>query len=187
VATLGIATADTERGRVTAAGGFLWGQTTETTPGDANTTAGFAILSNGRVSISRDGSKALSANRSDTGELVTFHRAGTDVGSIDVSAGATAYNTSSDRRLKENITAAPDPGAIIDALEIVQFDLIGGAHIRWGVIAQDAYEVLPEAITAGDTGETVTDPWGSDPSKAVYMLVKELQLLRARVAALEAA
>ena len=51
VGTLGFAVADTEAGRITAAAGLLWGQSTETTPGDATTTTGFALLGNGRMSV----------------------------------------------------------------------------------------------------------------------------------------
>jgi hypothetical protein len=169
---------------------LLWGTawtTPEADPGVGNTTEGVSIKGNHQVSISAGTSVGLRVNRSGDGQVAAFYRNGTGVGNISVSAGATAYNTSSDERLKENITPADDPSAIIDALEVVQYDWRAGGHVRWGIVAQDANAVFPEAITPGDNGQQVAVPWSVDPSKLVFMLVKEIQLLRARVAALEAA
>jgi len=187
--TLGIATGDVERGRVTAAGALIWGQggASEAQPGVGNSTYGLSMRSGGVLHVSREAGVGLTVNRSDDGSAVAFYRAGdvTPVGSISVSAGATAYNTSSDVRLKENVEPADDPGAVIDAIGIKKYDFIGGGHIRWGLIAQDEINNIPEVIKRGDDGEEITDPWGGDWSKMVPMLVKEIQNLRARVAALE--
>ena len=109
------------------------------------------------------------------------------VGTISTNASATAYNTSSDRRLKENIAPAANAGPVIDAIEIVQHDWKVGGHTRFGVIAQDLNAVAPEAVSAGDDGDEIEKTWGVDYSKLVPMLIKEIQSLRARVAALEAA
>ena len=113
--------------------------------------------------------------------------AGTQVGYINSTNGTNViYNTSSDRRLKENITPSDDAGALIDAIEIVKHDWKAGGHTRYGVVAQDLYEVAPEAVSPGDNGEEVEKTWGVDYSKLVPMLVKEIQSLRKRVAELEA-
>jgi hypothetical protein len=72
------------------------------------------------------------------------------VGSISVTASATAYNTSSDQRLKENIADADDAGSKIDAIKYVS--LIGKltAHIKttaW--LLRSLMTVAPEAVTKG--------------------------------------
>ncbi len=109
----------------------------------------------------------------------------TTVGSIQYNGTSTIYNTTSDRALKENIAPAGDSGAIIDALDVVQHDWIAnGAHTAFGVIAQDAYEVFPDAVTpANDDAEF----WQVDYSRFTPLLLQEVKSLRRRVAALEAA
>ena len=111
---------------------------------------------------------------------------GTGVGSISQDTTNTSYNTSSDRRLKENIVFADDAGEVIDAIQIVKHDWKVGGHTRYGVIAQDLYQVAPEAVAKGDDGDEIENTWGVDYSKLVPILVKELQTVRARLAALEA-
>ena len=98
-----------------------------------------------------------------------------------------AYNTSSDRRLKENIVPAQSASSIIDNIEVVQYDWKEGTHVRHGIIAQDLYSVAPEAVSIGDSEEIENprNPWGVDYSKLVPMLIKEIQELRARIATLE--
>ena len=134
------------------------------------------------------------------GEVVRWYNTdnGNDVGSIDTSTSSTAYNTSSDRRLKENIEAADPSGSLIDSIEIVKHDWISSEdHVRYGVVAQDLFEVLPEAVSQGTDGDLVDEDlsskeqpikqvWGVDYSKLVPLLVKEVQDLRTRVAELEA-
>ena len=107
------------------------------------------------------------------------------VGSIYTNGSATSFNTSSDRRLKENIAPADDAGSVIDAIAVVKHDWKVGGHTRYGMIAQDLHQVAPEAVSVGDDGDEVKSPWGVDYSKLVPMLVKEIQSLRARVAQLE--
>jgi hypothetical protein len=112
----------------------------------------------------------------------------TEIGTITGNNTATAYNTSSDVRLKENIAPAEEAGAVIDAIEVVQHDWKVGGHVRYGFVAQTLNETFPEAVTAGDDGyedSEIVRTWGVDYSKLVPMLVKEIQSLRARVAVLE--
>jgi hypothetical protein len=104
-----------------------------------------------------------------------------------VNSGGTtvAYNTSSDRRLKENITDADDAGSKVDAIQVRKFDWIAdGSHQDYGMIAQELQTVAPEAVS---TPENSDDMMGVDYSKLVPMLVREIQSLRARVAQLEGA
>lgn len=119
----------------------------------------------------------------DTGaDLVHFNYGGGVVGTITTNATNTAYNTSSDARLKENIADSADAGAIIDALKVRQWDWKStGAHEDFGFVAQEEFEVAPFAVTQGVNGKH----WGRDDSKLVPLLVKEIQSLRRRLEALE--
>ena len=119
-----------------------------------------------------------------TGTQVDF-RDGSDssVGSITSTVSGTAYNTSSDARLKENIADARDAGAKVDAIQVRQFDWkADGSHQDYGMIAQELVEVAPEAVTGEPDSEEMM---GVDYSKLVPMLIKEIQTLRSRVADLE--
>lgn len=109
---------------------------------------------------------------------------GTNVGSISFSGSTTSYNTTSDSRLKENISpASEDSGALIDALEVVSFDWKGsGEHVRFGGIAQQMAEHFPEAVHVPDDPEMMRS---LDWSKFVPVILAEVQALRRRVAELE--
>lgn len=109
-----------------------------------------------------------------------FYNPNGQVGSIGTSGTATSYATSSDGRRKKNLRDF-DSGGFLDALEIWLFDWNTGGT-GYGVIAQQAREVFPDAITEGDDGYLQ-----ADYSKFVPLLIREVKALRARVAALEAA
>lgn len=124
--------------------------------------------------------------KSDLADLRTaaafFNNSAVQVGSITVSVVATAYNTSSDRRLKTELRDF-DSGAIIDALVVGQFDWLNmPGETGYGVIAQDAYEVFPQMITKGETEDSM---WSADYSKLVPVHHRELQQMRDRVSDLE--
>lgn len=113
--------------------------------------------------------------------------AGAEVGTIKSTGSATTFNTSSDRRLKTNVVPADPSGSVVDSIGVVQYDwAASGTHVAFGVVAQDLVHVFPDAVSVGDSNESVTSPWGVDYSKLVPLLLKEIQDLRARVSVLEA-
>jgi hypothetical protein len=113
-----------------------------------------------------------------------LNSSGAGVGNILCTANSTAYNTSSDYRLKENIADADDAGSKIDAIQVRQYDWkAGGSHQDYGMIAQELLEVAPEAVSVPEDSEKMM---GVDYSKLVPMMLKEIQSLRARINALEA-
>jgi len=123
-------------------------------------------------------------NSSTTGVPLSFRdTSGGGIGSVSTTNTATAYNTSSDQRLKENIADADDAGSKIDAIQVRKFDWkADGSHQDYGMIAQELQAVAPEAVTAPEDPEEMM---GVDYSKLVPMMLKEIQSLRARVSELE--
>jgi len=185
--TVGITTNGAEALRVAPDGDVRIGQTSNASPGVGNTVVGTGVLSNGVLSISRADGSAVRANTNTTGTLVDFRRQGDLKGTVSVTASDATFVNLSDARRKENIVPAGDPGAIIDAIKVVEYDWISGdSHVQWGLIAQQVHEVLPEVVFEG--GEDPAEkPWGYAADKLVPVLLREIQLLRQRVAALEAA
>ena len=114
---------------------------------------------------------------------IAFINPNGQVGGITTTGSATAYNTSSDQRLKENIADADDAGSKIDAIQVRSFDWkADGSHQKYGMVAQELQSIAPEAVSAPEDPDEMM---GVDYSKLVPMLVKEIQSLRNRVAQLE--
>ena len=168
----------TEAMRILDGGNLLVGKTVTT-----YTTDGFRA-SNIGFGASRTSGTVADMNRNGTdGNIFAFYKAGTIVGSISVTSSATAYNTSSDQRLKDNIVDAPSASDDIDAIQVRSFDWkADGSHQKYGMVAQELQGVAPEAVS-GDADSD--DMMGVDYSKLVPMMLKEIQSLRARVAQLE--
>jgi len=164
--------------RITSGGDFLFGVTAF-----ANNKLCVAIR--GETTGATDESIRCAVPSTSSTLQIGFYNSNGRVGSVSTDGSNTAFNTSSDRRLKENICLADEAGNVIDSIEVVKHDWKVGGHTRYGVIAQDLHKVAPEAVTPGDNGEKVERAWGVDYSKLVPMLVKEIQSLRARVAQLE--
>jgi hypothetical protein len=128
---------------------------------------------------------------------IAFHNvAGSTIGSISTTSSATAYNTSSDYRLKENVV--PLTGAIdrLNQLQVHRFNFIADPDKTVdGFIAHEAQAVVPECVTGTkDAVDADGNPvyQGIDQSKLVPLLtaalqeaLAEIESLKARVAALE--
>jgi hypothetical protein len=179
------ATNNTERARIDASGNLLVGKTGLTDTGAGFALAGTGAAETGLVYFARSGGLVMSLNRiTNTGEVVRFASSGTVVGTISVTGSATSYNTSSDQRLKENITDAPSASESIDAIQIRSFDWkADGSHQKYGVIAQELEAIAPEAVSKGDKED---DMWGVDYSKLVPMMVKAMQEQQAQIEQLRA-
>lgn len=97
-------------------------------------------------------------------------------------AGLVAYNTSSDRRRKKNIRDSIEASEIIDAIQVRAFDWKDSdTHLEHWLVAQELHQVYPNAVTPSEEGD-----WAVDPSKLVPLMIKEIQSLRRRVAAVGA-
>jgi hypothetical protein len=140
----------------------------------------------GKVTVDNGGNTTGVYVLGQTGTMIKFIQASdATVGTISSTITATAYNTSSDQRLKENITDASSASDDIDAIQVRSFDWkADGSHQKYGMVAQELQSVAPIAVTGdADSDEMM----GVDYSKLVPMMLKEIQSLRARVAQLEGA
>lgn len=148
-----------------------------------------AYCGNDALVASRNNSAPFAIRRrSSDGIIGEFYRDTSVVGTISVTTTSTSYNTSSDRRLKENFRELSGSGRIVDALRPVVHDWKNGKKDCYGFIAQEVYEVFPQAVTKGDDDpEEITQPWQMDAGKLMPVVVAELKSLRERVSKLEAA
>ena len=177
-------TNNAERARIDSSGSFFVGATS---------------LSGNAVQIYNNSNQAgrININKTTSGlfnALVNTY-SGTTVGGIDYSNTGTAFNTSSDIRLKKDIVDAGSASAKIDQIRIVSH---GWKHddevVEFGVVAQELVNVAPQAVSTGDNGEEIETTWGVDYSKLVPMLIKAhqeqqaiIETLTARITALEQA
>lgn len=106
--------------------------------------------------------------------------AGAGIGSITSNAGgtATAYNTTSDRRLKENITGTTRGLDTLLKIPVNDFNFIADPSQRvQGFIAQDLYNYYPEAVTKGVEEGQNKAWWGVDYGRITPLLVAGVQEL----------
>jgi hypothetical protein len=167
------------RGIFNSSGIFLIGCTS--VPG--GTTNGISLIN---PSASQTDAPRFSAGATTTSVYqMTFVNGNGFVGSITTSGSSTLFNVTSDQRLKENIQDAESASSLIDSLQVRQFDWKSdNSHQRYGFIAQELVSVAPEAVHQPTDTEQMM---AVDYSKLVPMLVKEIQSLRKRLAALESA
>jgi hypothetical protein len=129
------------------------------------------------------------ANSADTRHHITFANSNGAVGSISTNASATAYNTSSDYRLKENVVLLTGAIDRLQQIPVHRFNFIADPDIVVdGFIAHEAQEVVPECVT-GTKDEVDEDGnpvyQGIDQSKLVPLLTAALQEAIAEIASLK--
>ena len=119
------------------------------------------------------------------------------VGSITTNGSATAYNTSSDYRLKENVVTDWDATTRLKQLKPSRFNFKVDADTTVdGFLAHEVSSIVPEAVAGDKDGTEVyiddneqeqTRPvyQAIDQSKLVPLLVKTIQELEARITTLE--
>ena len=146
-----------------------------------------------------NGGHKIEWNRVSTSSITsaaTFRNGGSTVGSITYGSASTAYNTSSDYRLKENVTAVTDGITRLQQLKPSRFNFIADPDKTVdGFLAHEVQTIVPEAITGEkDAVDDEGNPQyqGIDQSKLVPLLtaalqeaIGEIESLKARVAALE--
>ena len=178
-----------EKMRLDSNGSLLLGTTDEIIWTDASG-EGIVLYRGEAFQVARNSDSCVQLNRQGTdGQIQAFAKSGTQVGNISVTGSATAFNTSSDHRLKENVTADWDATTRLKQLNPVRFNFISNADTTVdGFLAHEVQSVVPEAII-GTHNEVDADGnpvyQGIDQSKLVPLLVKTIQELEARITALE--
>ena len=201
-------TNETERKRIDTNGNIIFNSSVYRTADarlvtshDGNAQVGFAIRSTSSVAQSE---KMIQFKKDNTSGV-------TEVGTITSNRTSTAYNTSSDYRLKENVSYNFDATTRLKQLKPARFNFKVDADTTVdGFLAHEVQSIVPEAITGthnelevweegeqlpdgvsvGDNkldedGNTIPKYQGIDQSKLVPLLVKTIQELEARITALE--
>ena len=144
-------------------------------------------------------------------QVIQFRNPNGKIGTIVMDGSSTTYNTSSDYRLKENVTNISDGITRVKQLAPKRFNFIADADKTVdGFLAHEAATVVPEAITGtkdevevwadgdelpdgvsvgdnklDDDGNTIPVMQGIDQSKLVPLLTAALQEAIAKIETLE--
>lgn len=165
------------------------GQTTGAT-GYALTSPGSYNYSYYALDFKTSGTSYLTINGSGTVNInlpagntfMAFNTNGTSVGSIQVSGFSTAYNTTSDRTLKDNIVDAPSELDTLAKVKVRKFNFKKSPTIvDTGVIADELATVYPQYVTPPTTDTPAqVNYYGMIPH-----LIKSIQELAATVGTLQ--
>ena len=134
-------------------------------------------------------SMAIGGGDTDTIKAIAFCEADDSIiGNIVCSSSSTAYNTTSDYRIKENVVDLENATDRLKLLKPYRFNFIGKANTLDGFFAHEVSNVVPEAITgekdAVDENNDIVRQ-GIDQAKLVPLLIATVQELEARITALE--
>lgn len=146
--------------------------------------------------------------RGSDGTILGFNRDTTSVGSISVTGSATAYNTSSDYRLKEGDEPIEDAIERLNRLRPIEFAWKATSERVMGFFAHEIADVVPEAVhgekdaeeeigtATGPDGETVEGiaayevpegfTWKKTSVRPVYQGIDQAKLVPLLTAALQA-
>ena len=134
----------------------------------------------GQMSFSGD-------DNADAGKFFEFADSGGVIGSISANgAGNTAFNDSSDERLKKDIEDVSD--SLLDEInkiKVRKFQWIHRpANFHIGLIAQELEKIVPKAVNKGGD-DPKKKPYSVSYTSLVPYLIKAVQELSAKVTALE--
>ncbi len=136
------------------------------------------------IDRSANNNYALLTYASSTGVMshAAFANSNGVVGTISTNGSATAYNTSSDRRIKDGIATTSLGIDTLLKLPVREFSFKNDPlhATTTGFIAQELFTVFPYAVTTnGDSGENDlaagTLPWSVDYGRITPLLVKAIQ------------
>ncbi len=159
-------TGGSEAARIDASQNLMVGGT-NSRPAEFNHPKGISFRGDiGQIQASTDANTAMLLNRDTSdGTIVEFRKEGSAVGSISVTGSATAFNTSSDARLKD-VTGTARGLEVINELNPVAYNWKANGKADEGLIAQEVKELVPNAVVGSEE-----DMYSMDYSKLVVHLV----------------
>ena len=152
------------------------------------------MLLDGATTNSTSTSNIISTANADTSSVTGYHisftksNGTTSLGRITTNNYSTTYTTSSDYRLKEDLVEITGATAKVLSIPTRNFKWIGSDVRTDGFLAHELASIVPDAVVGEKDAvdsEGNPDYQGVDQSKLVPLLVKTIQELEARIAALE--
>jgi len=157
-----------ERMRIDSSGNLLH-STTDSNLAD-NTSGGGTVLSNGGgFQSAYTGNVGVINRMGSDGSTLEFRNRAVVVGSVSTTSSSTAYNTSSDARLKD-VTGSARGLEVINTLNPVAFNWKADGHADEGLLAQEVLEIVPNAVSGSEK-----EYYQMDYSKLVTPLIKAVQ------------
>lgn len=174
--TIAWSTAGSERMRINSLGNLILGGTTQ-------------AAANSRMSLYFAGGGTqygmeFKPAADDTYAILFLNASSGTVGSITNTSTTTAYNTSSDYRLKENVTPMQNALTIVAKLNPVNWKWKSNGSAGQGFIAHELQEIIPECVTGKkDAVDVHGKPiyQGVDTSFLVATLTAAIQELKAEL------
>lgn len=151
---------------------------------------GISAYHNNELSSSGAALAVTVANTSGVYASATKFYADTNlVGSIGITSSSVSYNTTSDYRLKQNVTPISlDKIELIDSLKMYEFNYINSETKLFGGLAHEMQQIIPSAVT-GEKDKVYSngaiDPQMVDYSKLIPLLVAYVQETRKELAELK--
>ena len=162
-----------ERMRIDSSGNLLVGKSTT-----ATTLQGCQIAPSGLINISRV--------TNDNAMAFYTAQTGANVGTISLTSSATAYNTSSDYRLKENIQPMQNALTTVSQLKPCTYKWKVDGSDGQGFIAHELQAIVPDCVTGEkDAVETYTDEDGNEQTRPKYQGIDVSFLVATLTAAIQ--
>jgi len=176
-------TASTERMRISGADVMVG-----CTSNDSNSSTGIRLLGAGTIHTTRNNEYGYVGRREGSdGGVFLFRRDANNVGSISVTYSGTSFNTSSDYRLKENVTAISDGITRLKTLKPSRFNFKTNKDLTVDGFLAHEVTAVPEAISGTKDAVATEDSEEAKKGDPIYQQIDQSKLVPLLTAALQEA